>query len=95
MHGTVYINCINYTVIANSARPKSIIVIQRIQSLSDPPQQLSVEMNAQMLSYQLNYTQLIAWMDVMKCSQSATARVLQSLEETSFLARNGRSLHEL
>ena len=49
-------------------------------------------MNAQMLSYQLNYTQLIAWLDVMKCSWSATAWVLKGLEE-SFLAESGEGLH--
>ena len=49
-------------------------------------------MNAQMLSYQLNYTKLIAWLDVMKCSWSANAWVLKGLEE-SFLAESGEGLH--
>ena len=47
-----------------------------------------------MLPYQVNFTQLIAWLDVMKCSWSATAWVLQGLEET-FLAEFATGLHEL
>ena len=49
-----------------------------------------------MLSYQANYTQLqlIAWLDVMKCSRSATAWVLKGLEET-FLAEFATGLHKL
>ena len=51
-------------------------------------------MNDQMLPYQVNCTQLIAWLDLMKCSRSATAWVLKGLEE-AFLAEFATGLHKL